>query len=321
MFKALLVNDDKCQPKFHNIEESQLTYGNVLINVLYSTLNYKDCLALKHGPPVLRKFPIATGIDLAGVVAEGGCSKYKEGDEVLVTGWGIGEKFWGGHSEKAKVDDSWIVSKPGGFSLKNTMECGTAGFTAGLAVRRLIQVLDPKSDKIIVTGASGGVGIISVILLKRLGFYVIASTSREENKNFILNMGANEVIKTESLSQKKLLDQQLWGGGIDTLGGEALVGMCASTKYGGTVLSCGNAKDMSFSGSVAPFILRGICLIGVDSVNQNYDTRRKTWDFLEKNLTSDDLNKISTEVDFNETLLMVEKVINGDIKGRIVLKM
>ena len=322
MFRALLINSENDKPRISELSEDILRQDGVLVKVEYSTLNYKDCLAIIHGKPIIRKYPMVTGIDFCGTVLNDPSSGFKAGSKVLMTGFGMGEKFWGGHSELASVDASFLLNIPGGFTMKNAMQCGTAGLTASMAVLKLRDFgLTPESGKILVTGASGGVGTISILLLKKLGFHVIGATSNKENFEFLKNIGVQEIIETSTLSSAKTLDQQKWIGAIDSLGSKALAGVCAYSCAGGAIVACGNAQGMDFPTSVAPFILRGINLFGLDSVYQTIANRKKAWNLLAECLTDNDLSNISTEHQFKDILGLATRLIENKVTGRLVLKM
>ena len=322
MFRALLVNSENDRPQISEISEDVLRQDGVLIKVEYSTLNYKDCLAILRGKPIIRKYPMVTGIDFCGTVLNDSSSEFKPGSEVLMTGFGMGEKFWGGHSELASVDGSFLLDIPNGFTMKNAMQCGTAGLTASMAVLKLRDFgLTPDSGKILVTGASGGVGTISILVLKKLGFHVIGATSNKKNFEFLENLGVEEIIETSTLNSVKILDKQKWIGAIDSLGSKALVGVCASTFAGGAVVACGNAQGIDFPTSVAPFILRGINLFGLDSVYQTITNRKRAWNLLAECLTDNDLENISTEHQFKNILDLAKQLVENKVTGRLVLKM
>ena len=322
MFRALLVNSENDRPQISEISEDVLRQDGVLVKVEYSTLNYKDCLAILHGKPIIRKYPMITGIDFCGTVLKDSSSQFKRGSEVLMTGFGMGEKFWGGHSELASVDASYLLKIPNGFTMKNAMQCGTAGLTASMAVLKLRDFgLTPDSGKILVTGASGGVGTISILLLKKLGFHLIGATSNKENFEFLENLGVQEIIETSTLSSAKILDQQKWIGAIDSLGSKALAGVCAHTFVGGAIVACGNAQGMDLPTSVAPFILRGINLFGLDSAYQKIANRKRAWDLLAECLTDNDLDNISTEHQFKDILDLARLLIENKVTGRLVLRM
>ena len=322
MFRALLINSENDKPRISELSEDVLRRDGVLVKVEYSTLNYKDCLAILHGKPIIRKYPMVTGIDFCGTVLNDPSSGFKEGSKVLMTGFGMGEKFWGGHSELASVDASFLLNIPSGFTMKNAMQCGTAGLTASMAVLKLRDFgLTPESGKILVTGASGGVGTISILLLKKLGFHVIGATSNKENFEFLENLGVQEIIETSTLNSAKILDQQKWIGAIDSLGSKALAGVCAHTCAGGAVVACGNAQGMDFPTSVAPFILRGINLFGLDSVYQTIANRKRAWELLAECLTDYDLDNISTEYQFKDILDLAGRLIENKVTGRLVLRM
>ena len=322
MFRALLINSENEKPRISEISKDVLRQDGVLVKVEYSTLNYKDCLAILHGKPIIRKYPMVTGIDFCGTVLNDPSSGFKAGSKVLMTGFGMGEKFWGGHSELASVDASFLLNIPSGFTMKNAMQCGTAGLTASMAVLKLRDFgLKPESGEILVTGASGGVGTISILLLKKLGFHVIGATSNKKNFEFLENLGVQEIIETSTLSSAKILDQQKWIGAIDSLGSKALAGVCAHTFVGGAIVACGNAQGMDLPTSVAPFILRGINLFGLDSAYQKIANRKRAWDLLAECLTDNDLDNISTEHQFKDILDLAKRLIENKVTGRLVLRM
>ena len=321
MFRALLINSENDKPRISEMSEDVLRQDGVLVKVEYSTLNYKDCLAILHGKPVIRKYPMVTGIDFCGTVLDDPSARFKTGSKVLMTGFGMGEKFWGGHSELASIDASFLLDIPSGFTMKNAMQCGTAGLTASMAVLKLMDFgLTPESGKVVVTGASGGVGTISILLLKKLGFHVIGATLNKGNSNFLEKLGVQEIIETSNLSSAKILDQQKWIGAIDTLGSKALAGVCAHTCAGGAVVACGNAQGMDFPTSVAPFILRGINLFGLDSVYQTIANKKRAWDLLAQCLTDYDLDNISTEYQFKDILDLAGRLIENRVTGRLFLR-
>ena len=321
MFRALLINSENDKPRISEFSEDVLRRDGVLVKVEYSTLNYKDCLAILHGKPIIRKYPMVTGIDFSGTVLNDPSSRFKKGSKVLMTGFGMGEKFWGGHSELASVDASFLLNIPSRFTMKNAMQCGTAGLTASMALLKLRDFgLTAESGKILVTGASGGVGTISILLLKKLGFHVIGATSNKENVEFLENLGVQEIIETSTLNSAKILDQQKWIGAIDTLGSKALAGVCAHTCAGGAVVACGNAQGMDFPTSVAPFILRGINLFGLDSVYQTIANKKRAWELLAQCLTDHDLDNISTEYQFKDILDLAGRLIENRVTGRLVLR-
>lgn len=278
MFKGILVNKDEntyCADVV-DIDKASLPEGDVTVKVSYSSLNYKDGLAITGKSPVVRKFPMVPGIDLAGTVIESSTSQYSVGDEVLLNGWGVGEKHWGGLAQIARLNSQWLVPMPKGLTPKQTMAIGTAGYTAMLSVIALEKNgITPQSGKVLVTGANGGVGSFSIAILSRLGYQVIASTGRIEESNYLMNeLGAAEVIDRKELSEAgKPLMKERWAAAIDSVGSHTLANVCASTAYGGTVAACGLAQGMDFNSNVAPFILRGVTLAGIDSVMRSYEDR------------------------------------------------
>ena len=262
------------------------------------------------------------GIDFAGSVIESTNSNFEIGQNVLATGWGLGESHWGGFSELAKVNGKCLTKIPENLSLKSVMSIGTAGFTAMLAISKLEEHgIKPESGKILVTGASGGVGSISIAILSYLGYEVIAMTGSSDNTSFLKFLGAKEIIERFSTEEKvKILDKQKWIGVIDTLGSITLAKACSSIESNGAVIACGNAQGLDFPTSVAPFILRGVNLYGIDSVNKSQECRSKIWNRLSKDLPIEKLEKITKEISFGQIVSTAKELLNGNIKGRIVVK-
>ncbi len=323
MFKAILVRDKNSDPKIETkLQESELPPGDVLIKTEYTTINYKDSLAIVKKIPIIRDFPMIPGIDFAGSIIESSNPAFKIGQNVLSTGWGVGESHWGGFSELVRVNSEWLTKIPENLSQKSVMSIGTAGFTAMLAIAKLEEHgINQKSGKILVTGASGGVGSISVAILSNLGFEVIAMTGNSDNKSFLKSLGAKEIINRFSSEEEvKILDKQKWIGVIDTVGSTTLAKACSSTLSDGAVVACGNAQGLDFPTSVAPFILRGINLYGIDSVKKSQECRSKIWNRLSTDLPIEKLQKITNEYSFDEIISTAHALLNGNIKGRVVIK-
>lgn len=324
MFKGIVINKDESGylSKVTDIPQQLLREGDVQVKVKYSTLNYKDALAITGRSPIIRSFPLTPGIDFAGVVVQSKHSKWKEGDEVLLNGWGMGEKYSGGLAEQVLVSGDWLIAKPVDFSFKETMAIGTAGYTAMLCVMALEKHgIKPSDGKILVTGANGGVGNISIILLNQLGYQIIASTGRPEESAHLSYLGANEIIhRTELSTPGKALNKETWAGVIDTVGSHTLVNACAGTQYRGAVAACGLAGGMDFPGTVAPFILRGITLYGIDSVMAPIELRRQAWERLAIELDKVKLNTLLTEISLDNALETSNKILDGKIRGRVVVK-
>ena len=323
MFKALYIDkvDDQYQCQFKQLEERDFPEGNVTVNVEYSTLNYKDGLAISGKSPVVRRFPMVPGIDFAGVVESSEHPHFAAGQRVFINGWGLGEKHWGGLTEKAKVNGDWLLPIPESMSSYDVMAVGTAGYTAMLCVQALQNNgITPQSGKVLVTGANGGVGSFAVAFLAKLGFDVIASTGRPEEEARLRQLGANEIIDRNTLSQPgRPLGKELWAAAIDSVGSHTLANVCASTQYGGVVAACGLAQGMDFPASVAPFILRGVTLAGVDSVMCPNEKRRTAWEQIAKLVDKEMLSTASSVISFNEVIDTAHQLLEGKVKGRVVV--
>lgn len=323
MFNCILIeNTGGYTAKLAQLDESQLPEHNVTVQIDYSTLNYKDGLAITGKSPVVRSFPMVPGIDFAGTVTESSSEYYKAGDKVLLNGWSVGEKYWGGLSQMAKVKDSWLTPLPAGMSTKQAMMIGTAGYTAMLAVQALLkQGITKESGKVLVTGASGGVGSFAVSLLSKLGFDVIASTGRTTDTAYLIDtLGASEIMDRSELSAPgKPLTKERWAAAVDSVGSHTLAGVCAGTQYGGVVAACGLAQGMDFNGTVAPFILRGVSLIGIDSVMRPQADRVAAWKQLAELTDPAQLETISRVIPLNEAIPAAQRLLNGEIRGRVVV--
>lgn len=323
MFNCILIeNTDGYTAKLAQLDESQLPEHNVTVQIDYSTLNYKDGLAITGKSPVVRSFLWFRGIDFAGTVTESSSEHYKAGDKVLLNGWSVGEKYWGGLSQMAKVKDSWLTPLPAGMSTKQAMMIGTAGYTAMLAVQALLkQGITKESGKVLVTGASGGVGSFAVSLLSKLGFDVIASTGRTTDTAYLIDtLGASEIMDRSELSAPgKPLTKERWAAAVDSVGSHTLAGVCAGTQYGGVVAACGLAQGMDFNGTVAPFILRGVSLIGIDSVMRPQADRVAAWKQLAELTDPAQLETISRVIPLNEAIPAAQRLLNGEIRGRVVV--
>ncbi|MDX7985834.1 oxidoreductase [Xenorhabdus sp. 12] len=326
MFNGILIKKDECgyYANLSDISESQLPEGDITVQISYSSINYKDGLAISGKSPVVRQFPMIPGIDLVGHVIESSTSQYEIGDQVLLNGWGVGEKHWGGLAQVARLNSQWLIPLPEGLTPKQTMAIGTAGYTAMLSVIALEKHgITPKSGKILVTGANGGVGSFSIAILSRLGYQVIASTGRPEESEYLINtLGASEIIDREELSGKgKPLMKERWAGAIDSVGSFTLANVCASTAYGGTVAACGLAQGMDFHSSVAPFILRGVTLVGIDSVMRPYEDRVEAWSRLSHIMDSSLLDKMCLEISLEQVIPAISNLMDGKIQGRIVVSL
>jgi acrylyl-CoA reductase (NADPH) len=323
MFKGILIDntDGIHLAKITDLDESQLPDGDVIVRVAYSTLNYKDALAITGKGPVVRKFPMVPGVDLAGTVEESSHPDFKAGDKVLLNGWGVGEIHWGGLAQKARIRGEWLIPLPLGFTAQQVMAIGTAGYTAMLAVLALERNrVMPENAEILVTGASGGVGSFAIALLAGLGYNVVASTGRLEETDYLKKLGAKEVIDRSALNGTgRPLTRERWAGAIDSVGSHTLANICASTRYGGTVVACGLAQGMDFPASVAPFILRGVTLVGIDSVMRPRRDRIAAWDRLACDLDVSVLKEITQEIGLGMVVQTASQLLAGEVRGRVVV--
>ena len=321
--QAILINKDDSgySAQMSQIEEQQLPEGDVLIQVDYSTLNYKDSLAITGASPVVRNFPMVPGIDFAGTVEHSDHADFKAGDQVLLNGFGVGEGHWGGLAQKARVKGDWLVPLPTAFTPKQAMTIGTAGYTAMLCVMALEQQgVNPDQGEILVTGAAGGVGSVAISLLAKLGYHVVASSGRPEEKDYLLSLGATQVMDRNELSEKgRPLAKERWAGAIDVAGSHTLANICASMKYGGTVAACGLAQGYDLPATVMPFILRGVTLAGIDSVYRPKADRIAAWDRLAEDLDLTHLDAIMTEITLGQALETAQEQMQGLTRGRFVV--
>ena len=324
MFNALVLNKEEDQKATNEIKEldiSMLPEGDVLVNIEYSTINYKDSLAITSASPIIKNFPMVPGIDFAGTVEESSNSNFKLGDKVILNGFGVGEKHWGGLSQKARVNGDWLVHMPKEFTSKQAMAIGTAGYTSMLCVLALENNgISPNSGEILVTGASGGVGSVAISLLSKLGYTVCASSGRNEHAEYLKLLGADNIIDRNELSEKgRPLNKERWAGAIDSVGSHTLANICASMKYGGTVAACGLAQGFDFPSTVMPFILRGVTLAGVDSVYCPLKDRIKAWERLATDLNMDHLNSMINIISLSEVEETTQKMLSGKTHGRIIV--
>ncbi|MBY6030110.1 oxidoreductase [Halomonas sp. DP8Y7-1] len=323
MFKAIVIRkeDDNQQVAIESIHEQDLPEGDVTVAVDYSTLNYKDGLAITGKGPVVRSFPMVPGIDLAGTVTSSSHGEFAVGDQVVLNGWGVGETHWGGLAEKARLNGDWLIPLPTAFSTKSAMAIGTAGYTAMLSVMALERHgVTPDQGEVLVTGASGGVGSFAVSLLAKLGYQVVAATGKVNEAEYLKSLGARTIIDRQELVQPgKPLQKERWAGAIDSVGSHTLSNVVASTRYGGTVTCCGLAQGMDLPGTVMPFILRGVTLAGIDSVMQPKAVRMAAWQRLAELLSNDSLEQIATEIPLSQAVDAAERLIDGQIKGRVVV--
>ena len=328
-FKALIINQEgenfTREIKFLN--KSFLKHGDVLVKVDYSSLNFKDALILKNGAKLVKEFPHIPGIDFSGTVEESKNEKFKPGDEIILTGWRVGEIFYGGYSEYAKVNGDFLVKKPKSLTSKQAMILGTAGFTAlqcsfTTKTTREELLLGEKVENVIVTGASGGVGSIAVMILNKLGCNVTAVTGKENNKEYLQSIGAKNVINTKELMKEaRPLDKGLWDGAVDTVGGQVLANVLAQTKEAGIVAACGNAADIKLNTTVMPFIIRGVKLWGINSVNASIKRRQFLWNEVAKLVDFDLLNQSIKEVNLEGLLDVYPKMLKGETSGRYIVNL
>lgn len=323
-FKALLATqvDGKFQASIQEIETDALPPGEVLIKVAYSSLNYKDGLAITGKPGVIRRFPMVPGVDFAGTVVESHREAFQPGDEVVVTGCGTSEIMWGGYSQYARIDAEYIVPLPQGMSLKQAMAVGTAGFTAMQSVMELERHgLKPGEREVVVTGAAGGVGSVAVAILAKLGYKVVASSGRPQFALYLRGLGASDVIGREVLAafSKRPLETERWAGAIDSVGGDTLAGILRGLVLGGSVASCGLAGGAALNTTVFPFILRGVNLLGIDSSRMPNARRREIWARLRRDLPLDLLDNLTVMAPFDKVIALGEQILAGKVRGRVVV--
>jgi len=302
-------------------DEADLMDGDVTVRVEWSTLNYKDGLALTGKAPVVRRFPMIAGIDFAGTVEQSSHPAWKAGDKVVCNGWGMGETHLGAYAQKARVRGDWLVRLPDGMSARDAMAIGTAGYTAMLSVLALERHgLKPADGPIVVTGAAGGVGSVAIAVLSKLGYHVIASTGRASEGDYLRGLGAAEIIDRNELSgPAKPLAKERWAGGVDSVGSTTLANLLSMTKYRGAIAACGLAAGMDLPSSVAPFILRGVCLLGIDSVMCPLELRKQAWSRLASDLDRSKLNDITHEIGLDEVIAAGPQILAGQVRGRIVV--
>ena len=323
-FKAIVVEKGEGGQTvgLKEFDESGLMDGDVTVRVTHSTVNYKDGLALTGKAPVVRRFPMIAGIDFAGTVETSSHPAWQAGDKVICNGWGMGETHLGAYAEKARVKGDWLVRLPEGMSARDAMAIGTAGYTAMLSVLALEKHgLKPADGPVVVTGAAGGVGSVATALLSKLGFQVIASTGRISESGYLKDLGAAEVIDRNELSgPAKPLAKERWAAGIDSVGSTTLANLLSMTKYGGAVAACGLAAGMDLPSSVAPFILRGVSLLGIESVMCPIEVRKTAWARLASDLDHSKLAEIAQEIGLDQVIAAGAKILTGEVRGRIVVK-
>ena len=328
-FKALVLNQDgeNFIREIKSVDKSFLKHGDVTVKVHYSGLNYKDALILKNGARLVKEFPHIPGIDFSGVVEESKHEKFKQGDEIILTGWRVGEIYFGGYSQYAKVNGDFLVNKPKDLSLKQSMIMGTAGFTAlqcsfTAKTTREELLLGKKVEEVIVSGASGGVGSMAVMILNKLGCNVTAVTGKESNKDYLKSIGAKNIINTSELTKDaRPLDKGLWDGAVDTVGGKVLENILATTKDSGIVAACGNAADIKLNTTVMPFIIRGVKLWGINSVNASIQRRQFLWNEASKLIDFELLGKSIKEISLEELIDVYPKMLKGETSGRYIINL
>ena len=325
MFRALVLekDGDAAVARLRELDESALPAGDVTVAVEYSTLNYKDGLALSpNGGGIVRAWPHVAGIDFAGVVEASSDARYKPGDKVVLTGWRVGEVHWGGYAQKARVKANWLVPLPGGLTTRQAMAVGTAGFTAMLAVMALEEHgLTPDKGEVLVTGASGGVGSVAVAVLARLGYSVAAVTGRAETAGYLRELGASRIVAREELAEvvKRPLETETWAGCIDSVGGAMLARLLGQMKYGASVASVGLAGGAGLPASVIPFILRGVNLLGIDSVSVPYDRRVRAWGRVVTDLPLEKLETMIRPATLSDLPALGVAILKGGVQGRVVV--
>lgn len=325
MFNAILLEKEGTETKARiaKLDEAQLPEVDVTVDVEYSTLNYKDGLAITGKGPVVRTWPMVPGIDFAGNVESSNNAGFAAGDKVILNGWGVGETHWGGLAQKARVPAGYLIRLPAGMSTRNAMAIGTAGYTAMLSVQALERAgITPNSGDVLVTGANGGVGSFAIAILAKRGYRVVASTGRPEEASRLHNLGAAEIIERHTLAERgKPLQKERWAAAIDSVGSHTLANVCAGIKYGGVVAACGLAQGMDFPTTVAPFILRGVTLTGIDSVFAPMERRLSAWDALATEVDGSTLDSIVKEITLNDAIPMASALLAGKIAGRVIVKL
>ena len=323
MFNAILIDTTEAgqSATLSQLDKSQLPEGDVTIDVAYSTLNYKDGLAITGRAPVIRKFPMVPGIDLSGTVRESSHADWKAGDKVVLNGWGVGETHWGGLAQVARLKGDWLVPLPAAFTPRQAMAIGTAGYTAALCVDALVKAgVTPEHGEVLVTGATGGVGSVSVALLKALGFTVAGSTGKADEADYLTQLGADTIIDRAELSAPgRAMGTERWAGVVDSVGSHTLANACATTRYGGAVAACGLAQGLDFPATVMPFILRGVRLLGVDSVMAPKAARLAAWERLARDLDPAKLETIAREIALGEAVAVAADLLDGKVRGRVVV--
>ncbi|MFQ5958909.1 MAG: MDR family oxidoreductase, partial [Alphaproteobacteria bacterium] len=323
-FTALVLDqqNDKVSGALQQLEAGALPEGDVTVRVAYSSLNYKDGLILGGLGRLVRDYPHVPGIDLAGTVEASDSPAYQPGDEVVLTGWFVGERHWGGYAQRARVNSQWLVPMPESLDSRRAMALGTAGFTAMLCIMALEEHgLEPDAGEVLVSGAAGGVGSVAVAALAGLGHRVVASTGRPETHDYLSSLGATDFIDRAELAEAsgKPLASERWAGAVDTVGGQTLAAIVAGLRYGASVAACGNAGGLAVPTNVLPFILRGVNLLGIDSVRCPLERRRRTWARCARDLAPDKLDAVTRVVPLGEVLDLGPKILKGEVRGRVVV--
>ena len=325
-YKALVLSesDGKVGNEIQELTSSDLPDGDVLVRVEYSDVNYKDGMVVNGIGGLVRNYPHVPGIDFAGVVEESSHSRYAAGDKVVLTGWRVGEVHWGGYAQKARVNGDWLVPLPEGLSTKQAMAVGTAGLTSMLCVMALENHgLTPSDGPVLVTGAAGGVGSVAVSILARLGYEVGASTGREAQHEYLKSLGATTIVARSDLSEpnKRPLESETWAGAIDTVGSTTLARVLAQVKYGGSVAACGLAGGPKLEVTVLPFLLRGVNLLGIDSVMQPFENRVRVWDRIASDLPHEKLEKMTEVIGLSGVAEAASSILSGQVRGRLVVEL
>ena len=326
MFNALVVNKDeesgKTSASVEQINLDQLPEGNVVVNVDYSTVNYKDGLCIGPGGGLVRAYPHVPGIDFAGTIESSDDARYAAGDSVVLTGWRVGEVHWGGYAQKARVNADWLVPLPAGLTTRQAMAVGTAGFTAMLAVMALEDHgMKPDQGPVLVTGAAGGVGSVATAILANLGYEVAAVTGRPETEEYLRSLGATQIVARDEINEtvKRPLERETWAGCVDAVGGDMLARVLGQMKYGASVSAVGLAGGSGLPATVIPFLLRGVNLLGIDSVMQPYDNRLRAWERIARDLPMDKLEAMIHPADLNDLPGLGKDILKGQVMGRVVV--
>ena len=323
-FKAIVVDktDSGQSVRLRDFDENDLMDGDVIVRVEWSTVNYKDGLAVTGKAPVVRRFPMIAGVDFAGTVESSSHAAWKPGDKVILNGWGLGETYLGAYAEKARVKGDWLVRLPANMTARDAMAIGTAGYTAMLCVLALERAgIKPARGPVVVTGAAGGVGSVAIALLAKLGYAVTASTGRPAEADYLKGLGATEIIERKELMVPvRPLAKERWAGGIDAVGSTTLANVLSMTRYGGAVAACGLAGGMDLPGSVAPFILRGISLLGIDSVMCPLELRQQAWRRLDTDLDRAKIAAMTSEIGLADVIEAGRRLVEGEVRGRIVVR-